>query len=59
MCLKKVRRTKKMLQMLIKNDNKRLTKECSLFQKNYCQRPLSSQYAMIQEFFAHDSRLCQ
>ena len=27
-------RTRKMLKMLIKNDNKRLTKECSLFQKN-------------------------
>ena len=26
---------------------------------NYCQHPLSLQYAMIQEFFAHDSLLCQ
>ena len=34
MCVKKVRKNKGMLKMLIKNNNKRLTKECSMFQKN-------------------------
>ena len=32
MCVKKVRKNKGMLKMLIKNNNKRLTKECSMFQ---------------------------
>ena len=31
MCVKKVRKNKGMLKMLIKNNNKRLTKECSMF----------------------------
>ena len=34
MCVKKVGKNKGMLKMLIKNNNKRLTKECSMFQKN-------------------------
>ena len=36
MCVKKVRKNKGMLKMLIKNNNnnKRLTKECSIFEKN-------------------------
>ena len=33
-CEESDERTRKMLNMLLENDNKRLTKECSLFQKN-------------------------
>ena len=66
MCEESDKRTRK---LLIKNNHKKLTKEFSLFLKelnivcvmvySYFQRPLSLQYAMIQEFYACDSHLCQ